>query len=206
MGANSPVRPRSAARTLASSVCNCKRHDAAILVLHRRGRGSSVPAAFTATRARKVRFVGSVLSGDRFFEGPFVPNSSGQAQSLAHDHDEAGEGAQCQSGRVLSTSLNRPNKSPHGNVVLVSRGGSVPMRDYSRGFSWLWPVLLSDRVAVVHRPMYPSGVRESLCRSWDLRSVVRRHRRHLPPALCLQHRRHLDRTGWRSYGRGCRSL
>lgn len=83
---------------------------------------------------------------------------------------------------------------------------SVPMRDYSRGFSCLWPVLLSDRLAVVRRPMYPSGVRESLCRSWDLRSAVRRHRRYLPPALCLRHRRRLDRTGWRSYGRGCRSL
>jgi hypothetical protein len=63
-----------------------------ILVLPRRGRGSSVSATLTATRAREVRIAGSVLLGDRFFEGPFIANSSGQAQSLARDHDEAGEG------------------------------------------------------------------------------------------------------------------
>ena len=87
-----PKRSLRRPRTVASGVCNCKQREGGILVLPHRGRGSSLPAAFAATRAREVRVAGSVLLGDRFFEGPFVPNSSGQAQSLARDHDQAGEG------------------------------------------------------------------------------------------------------------------
>jgi hypothetical protein len=34
------------------------------------------------------------LPGDRIFEGPSVANSSGQAQSLAGDHDQTGEDAE----------------------------------------------------------------------------------------------------------------